>query len=98
MNILTGECKHVEDDPCIGGYARIVAVVKRLQQTRSNPIYFNAGDNFVGTIWYKIGRWNITSYFLNMHKADVMVSEHTCYLRNIIFNDEFFQDGWKSRI
>lgn len=74
MNILTGECKYVEGEWCIGGYARIVAVVKRLQQTRSNPIYFNAGDNFVGTALYSIGKWNITAYFLNMLRADVMVS------------------------
>lgn len=73
MNLLTGDCKH--GDVCIGGYARIVSVVKRLQQTRSNSIYFNAGDNFVGTILYLIGRWNITAYFLNQLKADVMVSD-----------------------
>lgn len=72
MNLLNGDCKH--GDVCIGGYARIVTVVKRLQQTRSNSIYFNAGDNFVGTILFMIGKRNITSYFLNQFKADVMVS------------------------
>ena len=59
---------------CIGGYARAVTMVKKLQQTRPNPIYLNAGDNFQGTIWYNIGRWNVTSQLLNMLNADAMVS------------------------
>lgn len=37
-----------------------------------NPIYLNAGDNFQGTLWYNIGRWNVTAEFLNMLPADVM--------------------------
>lgn len=37
-----------------------------------NPIYLNAGDNFQGTLWYNIGRWNVTVQFLNMLKADAM--------------------------
>lgn len=69
----TNVCKEFET--CIGGYARTIAVVKRLLRTRSNPIYLNAGDTYTGTIWYSIDRWNVTSYFLNLLKADVMVSE-----------------------
>lgn len=45
--------------------------VKELLQTRENPIYLNAGDNFQGTLWYNIGRWNVTNQFLNMMPADV---------------------------
>lgn len=37
-----------------------------------NPIYLNAGDNFQGTLWYNIGRWNVTQEFLNMLPADAM--------------------------
>lgn len=40
---------------------------------RTNPIYLNAGDNFQGTFWYNIGRWNVTSYFLNLLPADAFV-------------------------
>lgn len=36
-----------------------------------NPIFVNAGDNFQGTLWYNIGRWNVTQQILNMHPADV---------------------------
>lgn len=72
-NLDSLECKRESNDTCIGGYARVVATVKSLQKTLPNPIYLNAGDNFAGTIWYTFGRWNVTQYFLNMHKADVMV-------------------------
>lgn len=61
------------NDICIGGYARIVSTVKKLLKTRTNPIYLNGGDNYAGTIWFTYGKWNVTSYFLNMLKADVMV-------------------------
>lgn len=71
-NVFSLECKL--NETCISGYARLVTVVKNLQQTRTNPIYLNAGDNFAGTLWFSIGKWNITQYFLNLLKADVMVS------------------------
>ncbi|XP_053949930.1 apyrase isoform X2 [Anastrepha ludens] len=67
-----GTCDAGEE--CIGGYARTVYMVKRLleEQKDQNPVYFNAGDSFQGTIWYNIGRWNVTSQFLNMLPADAM--------------------------
>ena len=43
-----------------------------MERAEKNPIYLNAGDNFQGTLWYNIGRWNVTSYFLNMLRADAM--------------------------
>ena len=70
-NQLSLKCK--KDDVCIGGYARLVTVVKQLQRSRSNPIYFNAGDNYAGTIWFTFGKWNVTRYFLNLLPADIMV-------------------------
>ena len=63
-----------ETETCIGGYARLVTKVKELLVTKAdlNPIYLNAGDNFQGTLWYNIGRWNVTAQFLNMMNADAM--------------------------
>lgn len=61
-----------ENEICIGGYARVVSKVKELLETEPNPIYLNAGDNFQGTLWYNIGRWNVTVQFLNMLQADAM--------------------------
>ena len=73
-DIYGGTCDDGKN--CIGGYARTVYTVKRLleEQKQTNPIYFNAGDSFQGTLWYNIGRWNVTSQFLNILPADAMVS------------------------
>lgn len=73
-NWQNGICKKLANETCIGGYARVVGTVRMLQRIRSNPIYLNVGDNFAGTVWYSIGRWNVTSHFLNLHSADVIVS------------------------
>ncbi|XP_030377932.1 apyrase isoform X1 [Scaptodrosophila lebanonensis] len=63
-----------EGEQCIGGYARTAYTVKRLldEQKDQNPIFINAGDSFQGTLWYNIGRWNVTQQFLNMVPADAM--------------------------
>lgn len=50
-------------------------MIKQLMKTNPNPIYLNAGDNFQGTPWYTFGRWNVTAQFLNMLKADAVVSK-----------------------
>lgn len=72
-NMFSNTCK--KDDECIGGYARVVTKVKELlsSQTDKNPIYLNAADNFQGTLWYNMYRWNVTSHFLNLLPADAMV-------------------------
>jgi 5'-nucleotidase len=62
------DCKPGEE--CIGGYARVVTTIKELMKSEENPIYLNAGDNYQGTLWYNIGRWNVTNEFLNMLPAD----------------------------
>ncbi|XP_052863804.1 apyrase-like [Anopheles cruzii] len=73
-NSVSTRCKPDEGERCIGGYGRVVARVKSLQQKYAdrNPIYLNAGDSFQGTIWYTLLRWNVTSHFLNLLPADAM--------------------------
>lgn len=71
-NTVHSRCKI--NEKCFGGYARAVTVIKELQKTRVNSIYLNAGDNFQGSLWYTLGGWNVTSYFLNMLNADAVVS------------------------
>lgn len=72
-NMFSNTCK--PDDDCIGGYARVITKVKELLVTKAdkNPIYLNVADNYQGTLWYNIYRWNVTSYFLNLLPADAMV-------------------------
>ncbi|ALC48817.1 CG42249, partial [Drosophila busckii] len=61
-----------DDQECIGGYARTVHMVRRLLAEQINPVYINAGDSFQGTLWYNLGRWNVTQEFLNLLPADAM--------------------------
>ncbi|XP_017045841.1 apyrase isoform X1 [Drosophila ficusphila] len=63
-----------EGETCIGGYPRTVHTVRRLlrEQADLNPIYINAGDSFQGTLWYNIGRWNVTQELLNILPAEFM--------------------------
>lgn len=72
VNAASVSCNPEKDDVCVGGYARTVTVLKKLLAERTNPIYLNAGDNFQGTLWYNIHRWNATVEFLNMIPADAM--------------------------
>ncbi|KAH8368146.1 hypothetical protein KR084_007650 [Drosophila pseudotakahashii] len=63
-----------EGESCIGGYPRTVYTVRRLLREHAdlNPIYINAGDSFQGTLWYNIGRWNVTQQLLNLLPAEAM--------------------------
>jgi len=49
-------------------------MVKQLKAERErenkNPIFLNIGDNFVGSLWYELFGWNVTSHFLNILPAD----------------------------
>jgi 5'-nucleotidase len=80
VNLQANTCKN--SSVCIGGYARVISMVKELKRSRPNPIYLNAADNFQGTLWYNVFRWNVTQHFLNIHPADVMVS-HLNFYKNV---------------
>lgn len=83
---------------CIGGIARVMTVVKKLRQERENekknPIFLNIGDNFVGTLWYEMFGWNVTTQFLNIvpanattlgnHDFDRGVPEVVHFLENLL--------------
>ncbi|XP_001848684.2 apyrase [Culex quinquefasciatus] len=73
-NVLSTRCNPAEGERCIGGYARVVGAVRDLQERYKelNPVYLNAGDNFQGTFWYTLLRWNVTSYFMNLLPADAV--------------------------
>lgn len=65
-----------EGEECIGGLPRTHYTIKQLLKEKkdSNVVFFNAGDSFQGTLWYNIGRYNVTSELLNLVPADAMVS------------------------
>lgn len=70
-NLAANTCK--DPSECIGGYARVVSMVRKLKQSLTNTIYMNVADNYQGTLWYNMFRWNATQHFLNIEPADVMV-------------------------
>lgn len=88
-NEESGDCK--DGETCIGGYARLVTMVNHLKSTLNNSIYLNAGDNFQGTLWYNIGRFNVTNQFLNMLPADAQtIGNHEFGIKNIYNIYKFF--------
>lgn len=97
-NMFSNTCK--EGDSCIGGYARVVTKVKELLSTKAskNPLYLNAADNYQGTLWYNIYRWNVTSYFLNLLPADAMVRNFFLRYLCVFLHVNFLSDNWQSRV
>lgn len=61
-----------ENEKCFGGFARMKTVVDQLKAKRKNAIFLNAGDNFQGTFWYNLLRYNATNHFLNLLPADAV--------------------------
>lgn len=51
--------------------------VHSLVKERPNSIFLNAGDNFQGTFWYNVHKWNVTQHFLNKLPTDAYVRHLT---------------------
>ncbi|KAH9636327.1 hypothetical protein HF086_012592 [Spodoptera exigua] len=69
-----GNICNPNDEPCIGGFARLATLVRNRLKEEKDSLLLNAGDSFQGTIWYNILRWNVTQDFMNMlpHDAHVL--------------------------
>lgn len=54
----SASCQESLGQICIGGYARVMTMVKQLMKERNeenkNPVFLNIGDNFQGTLWYEL--------------------------------------------
>lgn len=70
----TGSVACNEPEECIGGIARLYTAIKQLLAEKNDSIFLNAGDNFQGTLWYNVFKWNVTQHFLNLLPVDAMVS------------------------
>ncbi|KAG5888870.1 hypothetical protein JTB14_004823 [Gonioctena quinquepunctata] len=66
-----GTCKKTNE--CVGGVSRLYTQIKRLREENPKAILLNAGDTFQGTLFYTIGRWNITQQFMNKLNIDAEV-------------------------
>lgn len=58
-------CRQGNTD-CIGGFARVTTEAKRLLAERPNPLFLNAGDNYQGSVYFTLFKWQIMQEFLNL--------------------------------
>lgn len=63
-------------DNCIGGFSRLYTAVTTLKKEHPEALFLNAGDNFQGSMWYNVHKWNVTQYFMNMLPTDAYVSRY----------------------
>ncbi|XP_053675817.1 apyrase-like [Anopheles nili] len=68
----SSKCKATEGDACIAGAARVFHTVRSLRQQHPNPLFFNIGDNFQGTIWYNYHRWRVVARLMKWMRPDAM--------------------------
>ncbi|XP_050080726.1 apyrase-like, partial [Anopheles maculipalpis] len=68
----SSKCKASEGDTCIAGIARVFHIVRKLKKTHPNPLFFNVGDNYQGTIWYNYHRWKVVARFMQLLHPDAM--------------------------
>ncbi|XP_055626633.1 apyrase-like [Toxorhynchites rutilus septentrionalis] len=75
-NLKSNNCTATERSTvgCIAGISRVYTTIKRLlkEYRNKNVIYLNAGDNFQGTLWYNLLRWNVTAAFIKKLRPTVM--------------------------
>ncbi|XP_044258318.1 apyrase-like [Tribolium madens] len=61
-----------EGETCIGGFSRLYSKIIQLKNEMPNSLLLNAGDNFQGTLWYIVHKWNVTQHFLNKLPFDAI--------------------------
>ncbi|KAL1497991.1 hypothetical protein ABEB36_008863 [Hypothenemus hampei] len=95
----TGTCQTANRNrTCIGGMARTAHVIREFRKqategTGPSVLFLNAGDSFVGTAWFSVFTWNITSEFINLlepdaislgnHEFDLSVSTLATFLEHL---------------
>uniref|UniRef100_A0A182YBN1 Apyrase n=1 Tax=Anopheles stephensi TaxID=30069 RepID=A0A182YBN1_ANOST len=68
----SSKCKESGGDSCIAGIARVFHTVQKLRKKHPNPLFFNVGDNYQGTIWYNYHRWRVVARFMKLLHPDAM--------------------------
>lgn len=62
--------KDIESGNCVGGIARIRTMVDRIRSSNQNTLFFDAGDQFQGTLFYSYFKGEKIAEFMN----DIKVS------------------------
>ncbi|KAI5821305.1 5'-nucleotidase [Pyronema omphalodes] len=57
---------------CVGGYSRVKTVIDQTRPTHENSLFFNAGDEFQGTLFYTIYKGEKIADTLNQLGFDAM--------------------------
>ena len=63
-----------QEGKCFGGIARRVTAVNDIRKAHENVILIDAGDQFLGTLWFTYYKGSAASYFMKHIGYDVMVS------------------------
>ena len=59
---------------CFGGVARRRTKIEEIRGSHDNVILLDAGDQFMGTVWFTVYRGMAASYFMKELGYDAMVS------------------------
>ena len=75
FNAYGSECRDqdLQDGACFGGEARRLTKVKQIRSQRPNVLLLDAGDRFVGTLWFTKYKGLADSFFMNRFPYDAMV-------------------------
>ncbi|KAL7416609.1 Metallo-dependent phosphatase-like protein [Mrakia frigida] len=81
--------------PCFGGYSRVLTKAKEERAKKNNSLFFNAGDEFQGTLFYSFyGGWkiaeavnqlNFSAFTLGNHEFDGGDAPLAAFLSNLTF-------------
>ncbi|XP_075237554.1 apyrase-like [Lycorma delicatula] len=69
----SNKCEPGTEKTCIGGISRIFSLSKKIKSTSDNVLFLNAGDNYQGTLWYTLFKWNVTAKFMSQLPFDAYV-------------------------
>lgn len=70
---FSNQCLPGEEETCIGGVSRIFSLSKGILSTSNNTIFLNGGDNYQGTLWYTLFKYNVSAEFLSQLPFDAFV-------------------------
>lgn len=74
FNAFGSECKAQDalDSACFGGEARRLTKVNEIRSQRPNVLLLDAGDRFLGTLWFTQYQGLADSFFMNRFPYDAM--------------------------
>lgn len=75
-SLSSGTC--TDSTTCIGGFSRMYAKIQDMLAENPKSVLLNGGDNFQGTLYYTLGKWNITQEFMNKLPFDATVRYVIC--------------------